>query len=187
MPQLLRYSLILRWITSLLTKKQSFWFWKRAGCAIICPTCNQRLDRGTYLRNGERVEYFCWENWSGYASLWEVNLCLSRHLLFGLTCCLDFTKYLWKFVDSGCPCTLPNDLTQLYSHPIQRALYFLPPDRNWNDSFHRHLDQASFLLKILSYWLTARVDRESSLHVISSTSICPPFSFMVLQKGAGLY
>ena len=145
-PQLLRYYLILRWITSLLTKKRSFWFWKRAGCAIICPPCNQRVDRGTYLRNGERVEYFCWENWNGYASLWEVNLCLSRHLLFGLTCCLDFTKYLWTFVDSGCPCMLPNDLTQLYSRPIQRALYFLPPDGNRNDSFHRHLDQASFLL-----------------------------------------
>ena len=48
-------------------------------------------------------------------------------------------------------------------------------------------DQASFLLKILSYWLTVILDCESSLPVISSTSICPPFSSMVLQKGAGLY
>ena len=30
-PQLLRYYLILHWITSLLTKKRSFRFWKRAG------------------------------------------------------------------------------------------------------------------------------------------------------------
>ena len=48
-------------------------------------------------------------------------------------------------------------------------------------------DQArSSSLKISSQ-LTAAVDRESSLSAISSTSICPPFSSMVLQKGAGFY
>jgi hypothetical protein len=48
-------------------------------------------------------------------------------------------------------------------------------------------DQASFLLNNFLLINNSIVDRESSLPVISSTSICPPFSSMVLQKGAGFY
>jgi len=44
-----------------------------------------------------------------------------------------------------------------------------------------------FLAKNIFLLINRVADRESSLPVISSTSICPTFSSMVLQKGAGFY
>jgi hypothetical protein len=48
-------------------------------------------------------------------------------------------------------------------------------------------DQARRLLFLSFSYLTTAVDRESSLPAIPGTSISPPFSSMVLQKGAGVY